>query len=358
MNTPILRLLSTVKHYATKNSTPLNLNYVCNYGKKKCPKTIISQSAFLHKELPIRLAKRVVDLENLPYDLSKTTPMQNVYELYVKSFDKILTQPEPTTEEQSKQFTNIMENVKEDAKDIEFHISEAINLYKNENKNQKKFNTELQYIDNILDDFYTSRIGIRFLIGQHTSVQRESRSESSIGIIDSKCEPHKIIKSAASIVEEMVDNIYLQDLKFEFTFVEKDNEFLYIPAHLHYIILEILKNAGKATAEFNNCSKPIKIKTSVSKNDFIIKVSDRGGGFSREIMNTIFSFSYSTAGKNRNDRELQLAGYGHGLGLSRIYARYFGGDLIICTVEGIGTDVYIYLNRFGNKGENVADNKI
>ena len=133
---------------------------------------------------------------------------------------------------------------------------------------------------------------------------------------------------------------------FEFTFVEKDNEFLYIPAHLHYIILEILKNAGKATAEFNGCSKPIKIKTSVAKNDFIIKVSDRGGGFSREIMNKIFSFSYSTATKNRNDRELQLAGYGHGLGLSRIYAKYFGGDLIICPVEGIGTDVYIYFSAF------------
>lgn len=358
MNTPILRLLSTVKHYATKNATPLKLNYVCNYGKNKCSKTIISQSSFLHKELPIRLAKRVVDLENLPYDLSKTTPMQNVYELYVKSFDKILTQPEPNTEELSKQFTNVIENIKEDAKDIEFHISEAINLYKNENEHKKTFNTELQYIDNILDYFYTSRIGIRFLVGQHTSVQKESISESNIGIIDAKCDPHKIIKSAAKIVENMVDNIYLKDLNFEYSFVEKDNEFLYIPAHLYYIILEILKNAGKATAEFNDCTKPIKIKTSVSKNDFIIKVSDSGGGFSREIMNKIFSYSYSTAGENRNDKELQLAGYGHGLGLSRIYARYFGGDLIICPVEGIGTDVYIYLNRFGDKGENVADNKI
>ena len=47
MNTPILRLLSTVKHYATKNSTPLKLNYVCNYGKKKMPKNNYFTISFL-----------------------------------------------------------------------------------------------------------------------------------------------------------------------------------------------------------------------------------------------------------------------------------------------------------------------
>ncbi len=356
MKTPMLRLLSAVKHYATKRPNPLKLNYVCNYGKQKCPYTITQQSLYLYKELPIRLAQRAVELENLPYDVSKTIPMQNVYDVYLRSFDKLITHEEPNDIKKSEKFTETLKDIKEYGMNIEYNISNALELFREENKDKQTFLKDISHIDSTLQNFYNSRIGIRFLIGQHVTVQQKSIKDTYVGMINTKCNPHAVIKDAANQVIEMVDGVYCQELEFDFGFTDKQSEFVYVPSHLFYIVLEVLKNAGKATAEFNGCSKPVKIRTSVSDQDFIIKISDRGGGFSRNLMEKVFSFSYTTSGiTDRDDKELQLSGYGHGLGLSRIYARYFGGDLIICPIQGVGTDVYIYLNRFGDTNENVAD---
>ena len=50
-----------------------------------------------------------------------------------------------------------------------------------------------------------------------------------------------------------------------------------------------------------------------------------------------------------------LAGYGVGLPLSRLYARYFGGDLDVKSLEGLGTDAYLHLSRLGHNCENLPE---
>jgi len=58
--------------------------------------------------------------------------------------------------------------------------------------------------------------------------------------------------------------------------------------------------------------------------------------------------------KRESIRSAPMAGYGDGLPMARLYARYFGGDIRVVSMEGYGTDVYIFLNKLGDLTEFVS----
>lgn len=92
------------------------------------------------------------------------------------------------------------------------------------------------------------------------------------------------------------------------------------------------------------------------------QVSDEGGGIARSHMPKIWSYLFTTAkpafegaGDEFPDSQIAtdspLAGLGYGLPTSRAYARYFGGDLNVMSMEGYGTDAFLHLSRLGNRNE-------
>ncbi|CAH8451906.1 unnamed protein product [Schistosoma intercalatum] len=163
----------------------------------------------------------------------------------------------------------------------------------------------------------------------------------------------------------------------------KDITFCYIPGHLFYILYELLKNSMRAVTEnhTNDAHLPrIHILICNGPEDIVIKITDFGGGMALNMVEKTFRYNYTTAvhsanlhptvlnfGNNYstiqsanqvtvNDRMtcevepernacLSIAGRGHGLPLSRLYARYLGGNLKLHSIEGVGTSVLIYLKR-------------
>ena len=58
--------------------TGVSLKYMMDFGSYPSEKNLLYSSHFLHKELPVRLAHRVTELENLPYGLSTKAPVLKV----------------------------------------------------------------------------------------------------------------------------------------------------------------------------------------------------------------------------------------------------------------------------------------
>lgn len=115
------------------------------------------------------------------------------------------------------------------------------------------------------------------------------------------------------------------------------------------MLFELFKNSMRAVVEFHGETgdyPKIKVNLVLGAEDLTIKMSDLGGGIPRSQIDMLFQYMYSTAPRPQpgsSDVTVPLAGYGYGLPLSRLYARYFQGDLQIYSVEGYGTDAMVYL---------------
>lgn len=65
---------------AIKKQTGVTLRYMLDFGASPGTKQFIQSSQFLHHELPVRLAHRVAELENLPYGLSAKPHVLKVHQ--------------------------------------------------------------------------------------------------------------------------------------------------------------------------------------------------------------------------------------------------------------------------------------
>ncbi|XP_076437180.1 pyruvate dehydrogenase (acetyl-transferring) kinase, mitochondrial-like isoform X2 [Babylonia areolata] len=208
-----------------------------------------------------------------------------------------------------------------------------------------------------LDRFYMSRISIRMLINQHTLLfgTQTTNHPRHIGCIDPHCSVQDVIEDAYENAKFLCEQYYLTapDLHIKCANPEEqahpDIQIVYVPSHLYHMLFELFKNSMRATVENfpqqQSDLPPISVMICKGQEDLCIKLSDKGGGIARSKQDLLFQYMYSTAPEpSRSDNlSAPLAGYGYGLPLSRLYARYFQGDLVLSTMEGYGMDAYIYL---------------
>ncbi|XP_010583969.1 PREDICTED: pyruvate dehydrogenase kinase, isozyme 2 [Haliaeetus leucocephalus] len=277
------------------------------------------------------------EINLLPDRVLRTPSVQLVQSWYVQSLLDIMEFLDRDPEDQATlgQFTDALVTIRNRHNDVVPTMAQGVIEYKEAYGDDPVSNQNIQYF---LDRFYLSRISIRMLINQHSERPRRS--------------PAPPPPNAYNMAKLLCDKYYMSSPDLEIEEVNASNSqqpisIVYVPSHLYHMLFELFKNAMRATVESHENSPrlpAIKVMVALGQEDLSIKMSDRGMGVPLRKIERLFSYMYSTAPTPQlGTGGAPLAGFGYGLPISRLYAKYFQGDLQLFSMEGFGTDAVIYL---------------
>jgi len=384
--------MEELQKLAKLRCTPLSLKDMYKYAVDfSNAEQRLRNAQFLHKELPIRIAQRAVDLLTLPHGLSDVMAIRQIAHIYLLYLEKFQEFPVPTTSEDEDKFTEMLNGLVLDRSSIPHAVAQGVDQwlqldYEASHGEHIEGDRRLQEMEDALYRFFTARTGLRFLTEHHilsspkrrelgralrmaqsNFVDEDDLDMGFLGCIQTNCDPAKEVKVVASKIRQQTEDFYglCPEIQIIDSSHKKDSNFTYVPHHLHYMVGELIKNSCRASVrKYLDSDKsqpipPIVVVIVKGEEDVTIKVADRGGGIPRSKMMNVWKFAHSTAGEDEFESEFGVDAAtgsklrGFGLPLARIYARYLGGELTLKSMEGYGLDAYLHLPRLGEKCENL-----
>uniref|UniRef100_A0A671NIF5 Protein-serine/threonine kinase n=1 Tax=Sinocyclocheilus anshuiensis TaxID=1608454 RepID=A0A671NIF5_9TELE len=331
-NAAMLNAPKHIDYYAKFSPSPLSMKQFLDFGSTNaCEKTSF---AFLRQELPVRLSNSLKEINLLPDQLIMTQSVQLVHSWFIQSLMDILEfqDKSPNDPKVLAEFVDTLVTIRNRHNDVVPTMAQGVIEYRDAFGADPLTSQNIQYF---LDRFYMNRISMRMLINQHTMIFDGSTKPghpSSIGCIDSCCDVTNVISDAYECAKMLCEQYYLGSPELELREINAKNksqpiEISYVPSHLYHMVFELFKNAMRATIETHETSStlpPIKVMVALGGEDLSIKATP-------------------TPPPCLNHSSQLPAGFGYGLPTSRLYARYFQGDLQLYPMEGYGTDAVIQL---------------
>ncbi|KAK8091137.1 mitochondrial pyruvate dehydrogenase kinase protein [Apiospora phragmitis] len=363
---------------SNRHQHSLSLADLVKHGRPPLASEALFQSAnFTLSLLPIRLARRIQALRNLPFIVVSNPNISKIYNNYLHSLSTLLPWKHRT-------IANL---------DAEIRFTSVL----------------AELVTRFLDEHLRARIGTRLIAEQHIALHYSSAPHfdpassptpcpehpSYIGVIDTALCPAQVVDSCANWVAELCELKYGVRPRWVID-GEPETQFAYVPMHLEYIITELLKNAFRATVETRRNREPVVITVAPEPPDagpprvtlrppaedmgafrsedikplddnapgVTIRIRDRGGGISPDVLPNVWSYSFTTfsdyddvpgggggggseGGGMMGSDALNLISGRQWRGQLHRRPGYFGGGINVQSLHGWGTDVYLRLKGVG-----------
>ncbi|KAH8556062.1 branched-chain alpha-ketoacid dehydrogenase kinase [Umbelopsis sp. PMI_123] len=359
----------TLDYYVEQRVTPITLRQLVFFGKRLNEERLIKSANYVRNELPVRLAHRIRDFQQLPFIVGTNPHIQLVYDLYWVAFEKFRKVSPIETAEDNQEYCNLLRSLLRDhlvvIPQLALGISECAQHIPEIHANH------------FMNTMLRSRISRRVITEQHLALTEGSQDLNNdpvrIGTIFTNCNPKSIIEKCIALIETRLHG------KGKCPPIIIDGysgcgDFTYISEHIEYIVFQLLSNSVRHTLQFHQSSSqppPVKITVCSNNTDFLIRISDQGGGMSPETYRDLWSFTSQRRFKNfesipkmaariAEEEEVPWSWQGQedehlgiGLPMSKVYSEYWGGELKIMSMEGFGTEAYLRIPRLGNQTENI-----
>ncbi|GAA6084132.1 pyruvate dehydrogenase (acetyl-transferring) kinase isozyme 3, mitochondrial, partial [Tachysurus ichikawai] len=237
---------------------------------------------FLRKELPVRLANTMREVNLLPDKLLSQPSVRLVQKWYMQSFLELLEyeNQSPDNPHALNDFLEVLIEIRNRHNDVVPTMAQGVIEYKEKFGFDPFISSNIQYF---LDRFYTNRISFRMLINQHTLLFGNDTNPAHpkhIGSIDPACNVADVVNDAYEMAKMLCEQYYptapaLKVTEFNAKAPDKPIQAVYVPSHLFHMLFELFKNSMRATVEHNEDNKddlpPIKAKVTLGKEDLSVK---------------------------------------------------------------------------------------
>lgn len=257
--------MEELKNLASMRCTALSLKDMYKYAVDfSNQEQRLRNAQFLHKELPIRIAQRAVDLLNLPHGLSQAHPIQQIAHMYLQYLQRFQEFPVPTTPEEEHAFTDLLQQIVVNRSSIPKAIARGLDVWR-KSLGPEELENVTQQMEEALYRFFTARVGLRFLTEHHilTSPHHAKRSllrkshptmnerDDILGCIQTDCDPVREIENVVDTVTLHTQELFgvCPEIQIVDASREQHAKFTYVPHHLQYMVGELIKNSCRATVK-------------------------------------------------------------------------------------------------------------
>jgi len=108
---------NAVARYAKKEPRKNTINQLIQFGKHINEQKLIQSARFVHQELPVRLAHRIIDLRSLPYYVV-CGPIKRIYDVYVEAFESVRNFRKIQDSADEKEFTVLLKHLVDESANV------------------------------------------------------------------------------------------------------------------------------------------------------------------------------------------------------------------------------------------------